>query len=63
MEGTDCIFLTLRQCPRSHIYPMIPLDPFTADMVRDINNGIAVATVAFEGRDNANVMGVVFNIQ
>jgi len=46
MEGMDCIFLTLRQCPRSHIYTAIPLDPFGPPTVRDLNIGMLVATVA-----------------
>jgi len=62
IEGKDCIFLTLRQCPRSHIYKVIPLHPFKADMVRDINNGITVATVAYVGCNSGNVLGVVFII-
>ena len=32
-------------------------------MVSDINNGLAVATVAYEGQDTANVMRVAFIIQ
>jgi hypothetical protein len=56
MEGTECIFLIRRHCPLTHIYTLIPLDPFNADRVRDINNGLAVAYV---GR----VMGVAFSIQ
>jgi len=48
MEGTECIFLTLRQCPLTHIYTLIPFDPFYADRVRDINNRLAVTYV---GRD------------
>ena len=63
MEGTACIFMTLRQCTRSHIYTLVPLDPFGADMVRDINNGVAVATVAYVGRDSGNILGVAFSIQ
>ena len=63
MEDTECNFLTLRQCPRSHIFTLIPVDPFEADTIRDINKWIDVATVACAGRDSAYVMGVVFNDQ
>jgi len=44
----------------SFINTRAPLDPFNADRVRDINNGLAVAYV---GRDSANVMGVAFSIE
>ena len=63
MERTVCIFLTLRQYARSYIYTMVPLDPFSADMVRDINNGEAVATVAYLGRGSCNNLRVAFKIQ
>jgi hypothetical protein len=32
-------------------------------MDRDINNGVAVGTVAYVGRDSSNIIGVAFNIQ
>jgi len=63
VEGTACIFLTLIQCARSHIYTLVPLDTFSVDTVRDINNGVAVATVAYVGRDSGNILGVAFSIQ
>jgi len=42
---------------------MIPLGLLNADMVRDIINGKAVATVAYVGRDSGNILRVAFNIQ
>jgi len=63
MEGMACIFLTLRQCAWFYIYMLVPLDPFSVKMVRDINNGVAVATVAYVGRDSGNILGVTFSIQ
>ena len=53
----DSIFFTLRQCPRSHIYTVVPLDTFDAPTLRDINSGKSVATVAYVGREIADVMG------
>ena len=58
LAGTECNFVTLSF--RGRIFSVIPLDPFDADTIRDINGGIAVAYV---GRDSADVMGFVFNVQ
>ena len=57
-EGTPCVFLTLRKCARYYIYKLVPLDPFSADKVCDINNAVAVGTVAYVGRDSANIIGM-----
>ena len=56
-KGGGLYTFTLRQCTRSHIYTVIPLEPLYPPTVRDIDSGILVATVAYAERDNADVMG------
>lgn len=60
MNGNHCVFLTLRQCPRLRIYTVVPLVLFDRMTIKDINNGVYVATFAFVGWDSVGVIGVVF---
>ena len=57
------MFLTLRQCARLYIDTLLPLNPFSKDMVGDNNNGGIVSTVAYVGVEIANTIGVLFNIK
>ena len=52
MDVIDYVILTPQQCHRSHIYTVIPLDPFDAITLGDINSGLCVATVAYVGRNS-----------
>ena len=40
MDGIVLYFLSLRQCPLSHIYMVVPIDPFDPMTVTNINYGI-----------------------
>ena len=62
LEGIDGIFLTLRQCPRSHIFTVVALVSFDAQTMREINRGMSVATVAYVELDASDVLGVVFHM-
>ena len=62
LEWIYGVFLTLRQCPRSHIYTVVALVPFDAQTMREINSRMSVANVAYVGLDAAYVIGVAFHI-
>ena len=62
-EGIDVLFLTLRQCPCSHIYSVLPFVPFDAQTMCEINSGILIDALAYVGLDIADAIRVAFHIQ
>jgi len=51
LDGIDGVFMSLRQSHRSHIYTAIPSVVFDAQIMREINSGVTVATVVYVGTD------------
>jgi len=47
----------------SCIYTLVPHNRFSADIIRDINIGVALGTVAYVVHESGNIIGFAFSIQ